>query len=157
MSNYKRLGSINLKWIISLVLIVLLSVAVVFAFVKIDNMETTKTIGGNSFNYSIGLINDETGEYEQGTSSIYTKNYFNVDGLTIEVDEDSTVSYKVCFYDEDQNFISMTDSLTENFDGSTTPENAEFFRIMITPTNDVEVNWTEIGLYSNMITVSVSK
>ena len=156
MSSFKKVDSLNLKWIISLVLIALLSVAMVFAFVKIDKNESTKTIGGNSFNYSIGLL-DESGEYEQGTSSIYMKSFYDVDGLTVEVAEDATVTYKICFYDEDKNFVSMTESLSEDFDGSTTPENAEYFRVVVTPTNDAEVQWTEIGMYAGMITVTVSK
>ena len=156
MSSFKKFDSLNLKWIISLVLIALLSVAMVFAFVKIDKTETTKTIGGNSFNYSVGLL-DEEGKYEQGTSSIYMKNFYDVDGLDVDLADDATVTYKISFYDADQKFVSMTDSLSEDFDGSTTPENAEYFRIMVTPTNDPEVSWTEIGRYAGMLTVSISK
>ena len=62
----------KVKWIVTFTLITFLCVALIFAFVRIDRNEKTKTIGANIFTYSIGIF-DESGEYEQGTSSIYVK------------------------------------------------------------------------------------
>lgn len=152
----KRISVSNIKWIITFVLIAMLSVAVIFAFVKIDKNEKTKTLGTNSFTYAIGLL-DAEGEYEQGTSSIYTKDYYSVDGLTVELEEDATITYKLFFYDENKDFIDMTSDLSLNYDSSSTPETAEYFKVMITPTNDAEVSWTEISTYAGQLTVTVNK
>ena len=153
MSSFKkRISKTNLKWIITFVLIAMLSFAVIFAFVKIDKNEKTKTLGTGSFTYAIGLLDSE-GEYEQGTSSIYTKDYYTVDGLTIEVKEKATVTYKLFFYDEDKEFIEMT----SDYDNSSTPETAEYFKIMITPTNDSEVSFFEIDDYAEQLTITINK
>ena len=157
MSSFKkRMSTSNIKWIITFVLIAMLSVAVIFAFVKIDKNEKTKTLGTNSFTYAIGLL-DAEGEYEQGTSSIYMKDYYSVDGLTVELKDKATVTYKLFFYDEDKEFIDMTSDLSLSYDSSSTPATAEYFRIMITPTNDAEVSFFEIDDYAEQLTVSINK
>ena len=157
MSSFKkRMSASNIKWIITFVLIAMLSVAVIFAFVKIDKNETTKTLGTSSFTYAIGLL-DAEGEYEQGTSSIYLKDYQSVDGLTVKIKDKATVTYKLFFYDENKDFVDMTSDLSLNYDSSSTPETAEYFRIMITPTNDAEVSFFEINDYAGQLTVSVNK
>ncbi len=154
MSSFKK--RMNIKWIITFILIAMLTVALIFAFVKIEKNEKTKTLGTNSFTYAIGLL-DAEGEYEQGTSSIYLKDFESVDGLTVEVKDKATVTYKLFFYDENKEFIDMTSDLSLNFDSSSTPETAEYFRIMITPTNDAEVSFFEINDYAGQLTVSVNK
>ncbi|MBR2614984.1 MAG: hypothetical protein IKC71_05270 [Clostridia bacterium] len=157
MSTFKRKMNKNkLMFIIAFSLIAVLLVAVLFTFSKINKTEDTKTIGSNVFNYSIGIL-DETGEYEQGTTSIYLKELKEVDGLNVDIKEDATVTYKVYFYNADEEFISATDVLDVDFDGTSTPEDAEFFRIVVTPTNDAEVSFGEIGRYARQLTVSVNK
>ena len=157
MSSFKkRMSASNIKWIITFTLISILSIAVIFAFVKIDKNETTKTLGTSSFTYAIGLL-DAEGEYEQGTSSIYLKDYQSVDGLTVKIKDKATVTYKLFFYDENKDFVDMTSDLSLNYDSSSTPETAEYFRIMITPTNDAEVSFFEINDYAGQLTVSVNK
>jgi len=157
MSSFKRRSAKgNIKWIITFALISILIVGMIFAFVKIDKNEKTKTLGTSSFTYSIGIL-DAEGKYEQGTTSIYTKEYHSVDGLTVEVDEDATVKYSIFFFDKDEKFVDKTSDLSLNYDGTSTPETAEYFKIMITPTNDAEVSWSEIGRYAGMLTVTVNK
>lgn len=157
MSSFKkRFNNNSIKWIITFTLLSLLLVSVVFAFVKIDRNEKTKKLGTNSFTYAIGLLNEE-GEYEQGTSSIYLKDFCSVDGLTVEVKEKATVTYKLFFYDEDKEFLSATSDLSLNYDSASIPSSAEYFKIMITPTNDAEVSFFEISGYASQLTVSVNK
>lgn len=157
MSSFnKRLNANKIKWIITFVLIAMLSIAVVFAFVKIDKNQKTKTLGTNSFTYAIGLL-DAEGEYVQGTSSIYTKDFTSVDGLTVEIKEDATITYKLFFYDADKGFVDKTSDLSLNYDGSSIPATAEYFKVMITPTNDAEVSFFEIGTYAGQLTVTVNK
>lgn len=157
MSSFnKRMNTNRIKWIICFILIAMLSVAVVFAFVKIDRNETTKTLGSGSSTYAVGLL-DDSGAYKQGTSSIYMKDFASADGLTVEIEEDATVKYKVFFYDADKTFIEKTADLSEDYDGSAIPSTAKYFKIMITPTNDAEVSWTEIRTYASQLTVTVNK
>ena len=160
MSSFKKriFSAKNFKWIITFTLISILSIAVIFAFVKIDKNEKTKTLGTNSFTYAIGLL-DAEGEYEQGTSSIYMKDYYSVDGLTVEIEDKATVTYKLFFYDADKEYIpnSATPDLSLNYDGSSAPVTAEYFRIMITPTNDAEVSFFEINNYASQLTVTINK
>ena len=157
MSSFKmRMSANNFKWVVTFVLIAMLSIAVIFAFVKIDKNEKTRTLGTSSFTYSIGLLDSE-GEYKQGTSSIYLKDYYSVDGLTIELKDKATVTYKLFFYDEDKEFVDMTSDLSLSYDSTSTPATAEYFRIMITPTNDAEVSFFEIDDYAKQLTVSINK
>ncbi len=149
-------NSTKIKWIVAFSLIAVLLVSMIFALVKLDKLETTKPINGNMFNYSVGIL-DENGEYKKDTSSIYLKSYYDVDGLDIDFVEESTITYKVAFYDDNKDFIEMTGSLAEDFDSSSIPTEAEYFRVCITPTNDAEVSLFEIGDYSNMLTIKVNK
>ena len=159
MSSFKKhVLSDKVKWILTLIAIIMLTVALVFAFVRISKNETRKEIGSSAFTYSIGLL-DEEGKYEQGTKAIYLKDYYTVDGLTIEITEDATITYSIYFYDADKVFIadSAIEDLSLNYDGSQTPATAEYFRIMITPTNDAEVSFFEINDYAGMLSVSINK
>lgn len=158
MSSFKKrsFSAKNFNWIITYILISILSVAVIFAFAKIDKNEDTKTLGSSSLTYAIGLL-DAEGEYEQGTSSIYMKDYQSVDGLTVELKDKATVTYKLFFYDENKDFVDMTSDLSLNYDSSSIPETAEYFRIMITPINDAEVSFFEIYNYARQLIVSVNK
>ena len=85
------------------------------------------------------------------------KDYYSVDGLTIELKDKATVTYKLFFYDEDKEFIDMTSDLSLNYNNSSIPTTAEYFRVMITPTNDAEVSWNEISTYAGQLTVTVNK
>lgn len=154
--NKKRMSANNIKWIVTFVLIAMLTLAVIFAFVKIDKNQKTKELDTSVFTYSIGLI-DAEGEYEQGTSSIYTKNYYTVDGLVCELDEDATITYSIVFYNADKEYIDTMAGLKGNYDGTENPVNSEYFRIMITPTNDAEVSFFEIGTYADQLTVTINK
>ena len=137
-------------------LIAILSVSVMFVSIKVLSNEKTKTLGSNVFTYSIGLL-DESGEYEKGTSSIYTKDYYSVDGLTIELKEDADVTYKLFFFDEDKEYVSSTSDLSATFDNTKIPEKAEYFKIVITPTNDAEVSLFEVNNYAKQLTVTIDK
>lgn len=157
MSSFKRrMSGSNFKFLITFILLAILSLAIVFAFVKIDKNETDKTIGTNFFTYSIGLL-DEEGEYKQGTSSIYMKDYETVDGLTVEIKDKATITYKLFFFDKDKNFVDKTSELSASNSTFTVPATAEYFKLMITPTNDAEVSLFEINTYASQLTVKVNK
>lgn len=115
--------------------------------------ETTKVINPS---YAIGGLTEQ-GTYLETEESIYTENAFECQGLDIELDFRSNVSYRVFFYNEDSEFVSSTSKLIANYDEETTPVVAKFARIVITPNDDTEIKWYEKGRYANQLTISVSK
>ena len=155
------------KSVLATIVIVALALA---ALVGINNVVTseTKTITPT---FTIGAI-DATGNYVESTTSIYTKELIEVEGLVTELAYDANVTYQVFFYDEDKLFVSATDAdLTESsrFD---IPEEAEYARIMITPdwetiNADVEVEedeeivneikWYEVTKFASQLTITVAR
>ena len=146
----------TIKWIIAFLLIIGLVATTVTLFVKLDRQTTVTEIGAEA--YIIGTLDDE-GAAEEGNASIVTRNAFTVDGLKVEIADDATVTYTLYFYGEDDTFISKTDALTEDFDGSAIPENAETAKIVITPTDDDDstVDLTEVLGYAGQVTVTVNR
>jgi len=158
MSSFKNRGKNKTLWIVTFLLIAVLLIGMIFAFVKISDNENTKNVGSNVFNYSVGTLNEQ-GKYEEADGSIYLKDFTLVDGLTIDVDEDEETefSYKVFFYDAEKNYLSATEDLTADFDGTAVPETAEYFRVVINPTEDNDITFFEIGGYADLLTVTVNK
>lgn len=146
----------TIKWIIAFLLIIGLVATTVTLFVKLDRQTTVTEIGAEA--YMIGTLDDE-GAAEEGNASIVTRNAFTVDGLKVEIADDATVTYTLYFYGEDDTFLSKTDALTEDFDGSAIPENAETAKIVITPTDDDDstVDLTEVLGYAGQVTVTVNR
>ena len=106
--------------------------------------------------FTVGGLN-ESGKYEETEESIYTKTAFECDGLDITLEFDSNVSYSVFFYNKDAEFISSTGKLTSSYDEKTTPEKADYARIVITPNDDDKVSWYEVSKYAKQLTIEVSK
>lgn len=115
--------------------------------------ETTKVINPT---YAVGGLTEQ-GAYLDTKTSIYTENAFGCQGLDIEMDFKNNVSYRVYFYDIDNNFLSSTDILTENYDETTTPEYASYARIVITPNDDDSISWYEKNGYADQLTIEVNK
>lgn len=117
-----------------------------------NSKETTKVINPS---YAVGGLSVD-GKFVDTKESIYTKDAFACQGLDIDVDFRSNVSYKIFFYDDDV-FLSSTDTLTENYDETTTPSFATYARVLITPNDDTEIKWYEISKYADQLTISVNK
>lgn len=115
--------------------------------------ETTKVIKPA---YEIGAL-AEDGTYIESKGSIYTKEAFECQGLDIDLDFRSNVSYRVFFYGEDNNFLSATEKLTKNYDENVTPLSSYYARIEITPNDDDKISWYEKSGYANQLTISVDK
>ena len=81
-----------------------------------------------------------------------------IQDLEITLDDNSNITYKVVFYDEDEKFVSATGMLETDYTSTATPENAEYFRVVITPNQvdgeDVILNIFNMGKYTKMINVS---
>ena len=110
-----------------------------------NNANTTKSV--NSFDFARGAI-ESTGKVVESNQNLVTKSAITVDGMAIEIDdENATISYKVAFYDENDEFISMTEEQVENFDTDNVPANAKTFKVMITP-NQVDGEPVKLNVFN---------
>ena len=114
--------------------------------------------------YEVGGLNS-TGEHEITEGSIYTKEAFKCQGLTVKPEFDSSVKYQIFFYDELGEFVSATEVM-QNAYNSAIPELAVEARIEITPdwsllgvtdSDEQIVKWYQVNKYAKQIEVSVLK
>ena len=158
MPNYelrKHKASDMVKWVIIFLIAIGLIGAVITLFILLDRQTTVTEIGAEA--YTIAAL-DENGEQTDGDTSIVTRSAFTTDGLKVEIEYEATVTYTLYFYGTEDEFISKTAALSEDFDGSI-PENAETAKIVITPTADEDgkVDLTEVLGYAGQVTVTVNK
>ena len=154
----KRFKTTNIAKIIGVLLVVLLSVGLIFnnRFLKADENGRIKITP----KFSVGGLTDY-GKHLITTKSIYTEDTFSCSGLEVDLKFESNISYKIYFYNNLNEFITSTSSLTMSYK-SDIPENAVFARIVITPiweTNtadkDKKVKWYSVYNYSSQIIVKV--
>jgi len=105
--------------------------------------------------YIVGTL-DANGEFAKDGSEFVTEDFITVDGLQINVKENAKLSYQIYFYDENKEFISSTNDFGVSYNG-TIPENAEFFKIEINPTEDTDISEWDIINYSAQIEVKFYK
>lgn len=144
----------KVKWILTIVSVVLSLATLISCLFAFGNMAETKTMSSTA--YHIGTI-DDGGKIVDSRKSIYS-DMKTTESLEITLDEDSQITYKVVFYDENEDFISMSETLETDFDTTATPENAEYFRVVITPNQidgeDTIVNIFNMGKYTKMLNVT---
>lgn len=152
MSKYRsnKSGKSNKVLIgILFLLVAVLAVGMVTALFRIDSQIQTKTL--TSIDYEVGTLAEDTGLEDDFTGSIRSKDSYNVEGLTIKVKDESKISYKLFFFDEEGKFLSVAE------DTSSIPETASTFKILVTPTESVEIGTFGIKTYSDLITVTYNK
>lgn len=144
------------SWLITGALILVFAL-VIGAFVRIGNMETNKklTIG----DYQVATIN-ATGKISESKQNIVTKDLLQLEDIEITLDEDATISYKVYYYDEDEKFISASDTLTSDYEVENV-SNAKYVRVLITPAlvdgEPAEVSVFNMGNYTSQISIVIAK
>ena len=119
----------------------------------------------NKFYETIAVLSeyvDENGKRVESKRSIVMKDTRNVDGLTIDIDEENaTVSYRVVFYGVDGEYLSTTESMTTDYEKKDTPDDAETFRVVVTPNKvdgeDVEIGVLDVGKYASQLAVTYKK
>lgn len=98
--------------------------------------------------YERGTIT-ETGKIIDSNESLYLEEMQTVSSLKIEVDEETVnVTYKVAFYDEDEEFITLTEDKAEDFEILDVPETAKYFRVVITP-NEVDGEAVKLNIFNH--------
>ncbi len=139
---------------------VLSLVTALTVFIGLHNSkQTTETVGITA--YERGNV-DESGKVVESKKSLVMKDTRNVDGLTIDIDEENaTVTYRVAFYGEDGAYLSTTESMETDFDATMLPEGAETFRVIVTPYQvdgeDVEIGWLTMSKYAKQLDVTYNK
>ena len=153
MANISRKKLDLIFKIIVCVLLVALIGGVTYAIVRVVQKDETREI--SSLAYKIGAL-DDNGAFMKNTASIVSKDFISSNGLTIKLQENSEVSYKVFFYDVDKAFVSASEVQSADYAG-TIPENAKYAKIVITPLHDAEVSIFEMSGYAKQLTVTVNK
>lgn len=153
MANISRRKLDLIFKIIVCVLLVALIGGVTYAIVRVVHKDETKEI--SSLAYKIGAL-DDNGAFMKNTASIVSKDFISSNGLTIKLQENAEVSYKVFFYDADKAFVSASELQSADYAG-TIPENAKYAKIVITPLHDAEVSIFEMSGYAKQLTVTVNK
>lgn len=143
------------KTILSIVLVALSCILVfglVFGIAKTVGDKDTKTIHPS---FSVGSLTAD-GKYQESENQIYTKKAFECTGLNVALDFDAEITYQIFFYNYDGTFLESTTSLSEHYkDGA--PLFATHARIVITPNEDEEIKFYEVGGYANQISIKVDK
>ena len=143
------------KTILNVVLIALSCILVfglVFGIAKTVGDKDTKTIHPS---FSVGSLTAD-GKYQESENQIYTKKAFECIGLNVALDFDAEITYQIFFYNYDGSFLVATPSLSEHYkDGA--PLLATHARIVITPNEDEEIKFYEVGGYANQLSIKVDK
>lgn len=121
--------------------------------VRMGSSQTYTTLSAT--NYEVGAL-DETGKFTKNAGSFVSTGFYDVEGLSVKVDEDADLSYQLYFYDAEENFISATNNFGVTYNG-TIPEDAELFKIVITPTNDDDISTFDIIKYESDVEVRFYK
>ena len=153
MASAKNVSKISLGVAITSIVLTIITVLGISVGIHNANVTSEKLTASD---YTIGAINND-GKIVESKLSLYS-DLETVDGLEIKFDEkQSNITYKVAFYDKDGEFISMTEDLNGDFDVTTIPENADSFRVVITPNpvddEAVKLNVFNMGKYIKQITV----
>lgn len=156
---FKTKFSNKTKSIATLVAFGLIAIVLVAFGIKINAQNKTVSLDGLS--YAVGTINSTNGKINESNYSLYSKKLGKVDGLEIKLKDNASITYKVAFYDEDKEFISISTAQSDDFDNSDIANSAVYFRVVITPNEvdeePVKVTVLNMFKYANMLTVTYNK
>lgn len=115
--------------------------------------EDEKTLTG--WDYQIAEIEEDGDLNKSGKESLVSE-FVKADDIEVEVDDKADVTYKIHWYDENEEWLSATEALSTDFNG-TAPEGADYARVEITPVDDDEISIFEKDGYVEQVTVTVKK
>ena len=146
--------------IVGMILAVVVTLGAVVAIASKCDSEKTKELG--AFDYKIGQLSDIDGKsIKDDKSGLVSKDIYDIDGLTVELEKDAEVKYQLNFYDADKEWLSVS-TYEEDFDGDQVETlktiGAEYVRIEIIPLDDEDgkVGIFEKSTYVKQLTVTVS-
>ena len=149
----KKINRDTVKWIVEAVLMFLLAVGICAIAYNTKDVERIKTLGSSS--YAVGVIGDDGKIDTETKTAIHTKNLYPLNEVKIEMDKGANVTYTLFFYGTDKELMSKTNAQSSTYRG-TFPEDAKYFRVMITPTADEDgiVKGNERSKYAKLVTVT---
>ena len=108
--------------------------------------------------YTIGVMTED-GKIDDGKKTSLISDFVEVENLVIDIpDEDSAVSYKVHYYNEDKEYVFSTDMFTVDYEQGELGENIKYARIELTAVEeDVNFNIFNKGFYTIFVNVGHSK
>lgn len=153
-NRYKR--KISAKKIIGIVLVGALIVGILSSFAVFANdSKPADAI------FKVGGL-DENGEYLECDTSIYTEKAFDCYGLRIEPEFESTVTYDVYYYNQNNELLEVVKGLTKVYDEDF--EVAEKCRIVIHPEipddtdiDDFKIRIWNVAKYASQLNITVDK
>ena len=157
-TNFERKNkSKNLLIFVSLILSVVALLSATFGIFGNKGEDANKV---SRFDWVLGTIN-ESGKTVDSKQNIITEAFYELRGAEISIVKDAIITYKVAFYNEDKDFISFTESLNEDFDATTIPESAVYFRVVITPCEvdgeAVKISAFNIRKYTKQLEIILAK
>lgn len=141
--------------IIATVVGVALTGGLVANFALDESRVPTKTFGSSA--YQVAALSS-TGTLDKEDNTKIVSSFGNVDGMEISYGEGATIEYRLGWYDEDNKYLSATETMTGDWAGEA-PEDAVKFRVEITPVGDEdgEVSVFELPGYVSQIEVTFNK
>ena len=127
-------------------------IMIVLCLVMVSKVGNSKVDNLGVLDWKIGAL-DAQGEFIEDTGSIVTKKFHSCEDLVIEMEKDALVTYKVYYYDADEEFISCDSEEQSGDYAGSAPEGAQFFKVVITPTNDAEVSLLEVNEYAGKLVI----
>ncbi len=142
------------------VLVCALAGGIIYACVAASSDGKVKTKKISASEFSLGGL-DANGKYVETKESIYTKDAFECQGLTVTPEFESQVTYQIYFYDSTGEFLFKTESLEKAFTDEVDIM-ATYARIVITPNADengetVTMNVFNKSKYAKQLTIKVNK
>ena len=110
----------------------------------------------SDLSFGVGGL-DSAGKYMSTDKSIYTKDAFECQGLSVSLEFDSEISYQIYFYDQNNDFVHTTGKLEGAFVSDSVPFFAKYARIVITPDDDEKVTTLEVLKYAKQLNAKVNR
>ena len=158
--NYKQRKT--LKQVLSILLCGLVIFGAVFGVSALSSKlkEDTKVIRPT---FSVGGIDINGVGNSKSTSSIYTKEAFEAQGLSVKLDFDAYVKYQAFFYDDLDNYISSSEIYSVSSEVAL-PSGVTRVRLVVYPIWDGNVDkkdrvchWYDVYKYSKQLEIRVLK
>ena len=141
------------KWITAGIVMLLLVaavtvLAVTLAKVPVGTLTATE--------YRIGTLS-VNGNFEESKNAVVTKDFVNAENFSVKLTKEAKVTYKIAFYDADKDFIEMTEELSENYNPTSLPEGAMYFKLTVIPTETKDLKTSDIKDIVTQLTVIYGK
>lgn len=110
-----------------------------------------------NLSYDVGNLGSD-GKFVDDKGTLYTKDAFACYGLQVKPDFDSSVNYRIFYYDILDNYISATSVMSDGYSAEA-PVNGAYARLVIEPKNDEDgkISLIEKVKYASQLTVKVKK